>query len=472
MTTITVTRDATTLTLTDASGGYNMLRQSWKPNVGRLSNSRVAGLPVYDDVLESIQIEITGTTTTQVLDRYQALVNIFDGAEQWKYDVNDNVVNINYTPTGAAETSTAVITGVPDNFITVPDEFELMAGNIYRLHPVTVRFYRRAQWHYDTETASSGSVECPAAMAITGLTNTTRIRPAKVEVNLTGVDDAGALAPYYQGHMALSWSGDYGRLFDGWSTMTGWTLGNTTVSWAYNNRITYFRPSSSTTGNTGKQTLTSWSANGDSKVSVGAVMNCRNASSTITYRVKLVFNAGQTSQFETRWISFPAGENDALSVAFGAVTSPTTDITTYDIYIDASSTSSSSAHQFEIEVLGIFAVNSFSRIIAFDKFGQYNTANKLTVDAAVDTEYRAQVYTRKVAAGTNHNECFRGDAYLVGQSGTTLDVRLFGVTIANNGTGDVEWGIVTGDVTAATPTADTSVEADVTIYETSLTPKG
>lgn len=466
MTTITLSDGTTTINLTDASNGYNMMRQSYAPKVSVESESRLAGKPYYEDVLDTMQIEITGSTSTQVLSRLGTLTSLLSGSNSWKKGAKSAALTINYQPTGASNTSSAVIRGVPEDFVSVPDDFEFLAGNIFRLHPVTIRFYRSGLWYYGTQTSTSASsgATTPQVMSITGLTAETLMSPAKLVIDdFTGLDNATAIGPYSRGYIAVSWGSDMNEIENapvtaGWS---GYNVSTGASSYAQNGAYGVFYPTSAAASQS-NELVTSWSGSSDFKTLVPLAV-VRNLSSTVSYKMRIQFDSGRPTERYTRWMTIPASStHHANVVSFGAIQLDQVPFG-YIVHLEASTSATTSGNALRIDYLGFFEINHRSRVIRLDKFHHDNAANELRINPGFVDKYAAEITQN----GTyNIPVAYRGDPYLIGPNATSLTVTLLGTTLDTTDTFD--FGARDGNI-ASSPTL-ANLTTDLTLWKTSLTP--
>ena len=165
---------------------YKVLAEGWAPKVAKRRPSRAGGQSPYDDVVETIEIQISGSSKSDVMAKLGTLSDLLDQAGKWgKDDAGVTAVYFEYEPDGSALAASvkAVIVDAPPytDFLTMPRNF----GIVYRdgrhyigdyNNPITLSFTRRGLWLGATEAkAAAASTGNPAIMTVATFTDTPKI---------------------------------------------------------------------------------------------------------------------------------------------------------------------------------------------------------------------------------------------------------------------------------------------------------
>lgn len=157
---IVITDGTDTVTMHDGSSPASLTYPivKWTPAVAsRRTSSIASGLP-YEDVTETMTINVYGSTTAECLSRVQTLKRLLDKAERWarEDDLTQAPVILKYWPQGSAlsETLQAVILGraADDASMTLPDDWHNGTGISKVAIELTITFRRRGLWITATAT--------------------------------------------------------------------------------------------------------------------------------------------------------------------------------------------------------------------------------------------------------------------------------------------------------------------------------
>lgn len=192
-----ITDGVTSVTIADGSGGatsWPMEPDGWAPNIGGFSRSQLGGRGPYDDVLETMRLDVTGATAAAAYANLQTLERLIDQAERWSRGENVAIVLIKFAPQGSTVASTAAPLQAAcmgyapgaaqactsgSRFLMMP----VSAGSSYVIAGVQLRFMRRGAWLLAAAvTGTSASVANPGPYPITGMTTHPNISPCQVRL--------------------------------------------------------------------------------------------------------------------------------------------------------------------------------------------------------------------------------------------------------------------------------------------------
>src|SRR3990170_3534484 len=94
---LVITDGTTTVTIADGAGGatnYKFAYGTWAPAVAPLRRSQLGGRGPYGDVIEEMQLHITGSTVPNALANLATLAQLLDQAERWSRGENVSAVLI------------------------------------------------------------------------------------------------------------------------------------------------------------------------------------------------------------------------------------------------------------------------------------------------------------------------------------------------------------------------------------------
>ncbi len=149
----------TTLNLIGDTDGYKLIYKSWAPKRAHYNPGLMGGSPFGEVDENPIAIAISGTSTSQVLSRYDALSNLLYKAEIWGTSGQGDAVKLQYLPEGSALGSPveAVIVSPASrrDIIVPPPNFTDATYGGRLLSPVVLNLRRRGLWLGTTEAISS-----------------------------------------------------------------------------------------------------------------------------------------------------------------------------------------------------------------------------------------------------------------------------------------------------------------------------
>lgn len=159
--------DATTaiLTIMDSAGGlayntpgYRLKYGGYAPKVASKREVLLAGQTHYNEVEETLTIEIRGSTAADCFSKLETLIELLDAATRWYYGELVSPVVIKYQPKGSTLTAPCqrlILKAKPNNdTISLPAEYD-SAGTTYWLTEITISFICRGLWHTSLGTDTS-----------------------------------------------------------------------------------------------------------------------------------------------------------------------------------------------------------------------------------------------------------------------------------------------------------------------------
>ena len=287
---LVITDGTTTCTFADGAAtpgatNYEVAYGGWSPTVAGLRRSQLGGRGPYDDVVETMQINVTGSSAANALANLQTLVRIIDQAERFGRGESEAPVTINYSPGGATVSSTgtplkAVILGYAPGEtrgVILPSNFEgpLLINRRYVVS-ATLKFLRRGLWlHTESNWASSATANGDVASITIGSALTVR---APMSVYMSNAYLSSSLKPgfFIVAHAtgAIQVTNAEGM------TATGWTSVADGGVFARNTNVLRYTPTGTSESASGLATITQLF-----KFHVFA--NIRNNSSTPSYQIRV-----------------------------------------------------------------------------------------------------------------------------------------------------------------------------------------
>lgn len=166
----------TTLRITDGTTTINLVRGDnfrlvaggWSPSVPRRHGSFLGGRSIYEDVVESITVNATASTTAELLDAITDLSTLLDQAQAWSLGEDVDPVWVECQPqqsTLAAPLKSLIVGPASnDSLLSTPSTFNdyLMVQEISGL---TIAFRRRGLWLGAEQTAESWYQIAPGVMS-------------------------------------------------------------------------------------------------------------------------------------------------------------------------------------------------------------------------------------------------------------------------------------------------------------------
>lgn len=198
---LVLTDGTTTVTIADGSGGsvsgnYRLVDESWSPAVAGLRRSQLGGAGPYEDVSESMEIAVSGSTVGACMSYISTVTNLLQQSERWYRGENVSPVLIKYSPKGAPVSSAAsplqaaILGRAGDNFITIPPTLE---SNATYKAGVQLNFVRRGQWVYQASTSSASAASNPTVITVPLTTNITT--PSTFEYYVAGLLNVPVSSP-------------------------------------------------------------------------------------------------------------------------------------------------------------------------------------------------------------------------------------------------------------------------------------
>ena len=159
--TLHITDGVTTIDFDNPSSAYHILWGGWAPQVGRIDHSGAANTPHITDVVETMEISITGVTSAAIMTSLDTLIGLIEQAGRWWKGSNDAAVEILYEVTDSTLSAPleSYIIGPPDSgrIITYPGHFDAIKNGLVLL-PVTLRFKRQGMWRGATDQKTPSNI--------------------------------------------------------------------------------------------------------------------------------------------------------------------------------------------------------------------------------------------------------------------------------------------------------------------------
>lgn len=305
-----ITDSVTNIIFADGAGGdtnYVVEEDAWAPAVSGFRISELGGRGAYEEVVEEFTCFIKGTSAANCLANIRILKNLLDRADRWARDeaqASEVSTQIVYSPKGGTVSTTAnpldaVILGrVPGDVsaLTLPPDFELMAGTNFKVPGIRIRFRRQGHWNLGTEVQAISAATDNGSIASITFASAPTI-PSVIRMDITNfvptdntANNAGAFVAVVDklNGIVIVEAAPAG----GHADFTTFNDGNQQTG----ANILRFTPSATVERETGAITTGSI-ANDTRRVAVFAVV--RNNSSTTTFQLRVKLNSnvvGQTPQ--------------------------------------------------------------------------------------------------------------------------------------------------------------------------------
>ncbi len=104
-----ITDSSTTVTIQNGLGtitNYQLVRETFIPRLPRRRKSKLAGRERYEEVIQELELNITGADAATALANLETLKRLLDQAEDWSGGVNVNAVLFKFSPAGSTISST------------------------------------------------------------------------------------------------------------------------------------------------------------------------------------------------------------------------------------------------------------------------------------------------------------------------------------------------------------------------------
>lgn len=431
---LAMTDGTTTVTFADGSGGvtsYPPLREGWAPSIAALRRSELGGVGPYEEVVEELEIIITGADTATALANLGALARLLDQAERWWLRGEAvSPVLLKYAPQGSTISSTAaplqtVVLGRAEG-----DETNLNltsrfndVGMIKEIRTVHVRFLRRGWWiGADSSPATSASAANPTVHTVTFADNQLISSPAKVTIGgLTNAAGIGELS----GFIAVADSASDMVLIDAESLAfpaNNWTSvaeaaarGGNILRWARN--TTTFTESASTGGTT------------VSARCYAVYATVRNNSATMSFLLRLSVKVGDYAFFGSV-VPIDTSTTNPRALLLGVVVLPEfTNVLLHNFRIEAAQVDSGAGHTIDIDTLLVVNLDDeMSRVVAVGNYPRSVSVAILGIDDGILT--RTLPAVGDISGVPVNRATYSGDP-LICSKGTTMVGCLFATQGAN-----------------------------------------
>ena len=205
-----LTNGTTTITFADGAtatpGNYSYNAVGWSPSIANRAYDDIDGIS-YDDVIETIPINITGSSVTNMYANVKALTDLLDKGTRWANgDLTQTPVLIQYIPGGSSKATgspyEAVILG-PDGdspMLQLPNTWAQSSATRFVLD-ATLRFVRRGLWLNETDVASSAATSSGTVWSATLPSHDT---PSPCKVVWTMPTPSATGSPLLASHMLIT----------------------------------------------------------------------------------------------------------------------------------------------------------------------------------------------------------------------------------------------------------------------------
>ena len=205
-----LTNGTTTITFADGAtavpGNYTYNAVGWAPAIANRADDDIDGYS-YEDVIETIPINITGSTVANMYANVLALTQLLDQGARWANgDLTQTPVLIQYIPGGSSKSTAnpyeAAILG-PDGdspMLQLPATWAQSSATRFVLN-ATLRFVRRGLWLNETDTASSASTSSGTVWSATLPAHNTP-SPCKIVWTMPAPSATGS--PLLSSHMLIT----------------------------------------------------------------------------------------------------------------------------------------------------------------------------------------------------------------------------------------------------------------------------
>lgn len=212
--------------------GSNYKIAKWTPAITRRDSSPLS-LP-FADVVETIEVEVTGSTATDAYDKAADMAAMLDEVTDFR-NGDASAVTFDYEPPGAANgIQQALITRYLG--INYPSANDIESGaNQGVIAPVTIQFERRGLWLEDTEDASTQTTSAKATTIHSTAFSASHDTRCPIDLNITSASFTGLTTTYrgWNGYVFLTNSDDGLKVLDGTDCPApsgSWSKGTSTAS--------------------------------------------------------------------------------------------------------------------------------------------------------------------------------------------------------------------------------------------------
>jgi len=162
---------------TASLAAYAMRENAWAPTVAEMLHSRISGYGPYSPVVETLTIEVRGSSIADAYAKLSVLNGLLEQAHRWARGEKVAAVMVNWSPMGSSLSPNSgtpyrdVIIGVGPNNQTsgvrLSAEFDQTFSD-YAIRDVTVQFVRRnGAWSIGSVVGSLAAAALPGPLAVT-----------------------------------------------------------------------------------------------------------------------------------------------------------------------------------------------------------------------------------------------------------------------------------------------------------------
>lgn len=192
-----ITDGTTTITIMDSAGGlaynaagYRLKYGGYSPKVASKRTVILGGQDHYNDVEDSLTLQIKGSTADDCYGKLDTLIRLLSQSTRWYYGENVSPVVLKYQPKGSNLTGPCqrlILHDLPDNnSIVLPGEFD-DAGTTTWLAEITIRFMCRGLWQtlLGTDIVSGALTNTGNIINLTSTENPTLPAPTTLDIDLS-----------------------------------------------------------------------------------------------------------------------------------------------------------------------------------------------------------------------------------------------------------------------------------------------
>jgi len=313
---LALTDGTTTITIADGAGGatsYRLRWESWAPAIAGLRSSLLGGRGPYAEAVETLELNIHGTSAADAYSKLQTLSMLFDQAERHSRGENVAAVVVKYSPDGATVSSSAsplqarVLGRAGESApVTLAPEFLDLTGQ-YIIRDVRVRFVRLGWWLHTEQSNQATAVDNGevGSVAITGGAVDVD-SPTRVESFLLASGSGGTVRSSFL--LVADRAGDIILINAESMTATGFTSVADGAAFARNTNVLRYTSADTTEQKSGEAAITfnasaRWAA---------VFANIRNNSGSTTFKIRARFKVA-TNRVEGA-VSTPV---QVIPVSFG-----------------------------------------------------------------------------------------------------------------------------------------------------------
>jgi hypothetical protein len=204
------------------STAYKLQHPSWAPAIPELRDDALGHRGPYGEVVEEMQLIVSGATAAACLANLQTLRRLLDNADRWSRGDHNSIapVMLTYSPrdatvSGTANANRCVIVGRAPGDQTAQLRLPTTQGDTSNSQPymvdVVVRFRRRGWWLNADQTATAAGFGNGVLGSFGGLSAIDSVGPLKVEVTNVGYGNSNSPARRFHGGFLLVGDHTQGR---------------------------------------------------------------------------------------------------------------------------------------------------------------------------------------------------------------------------------------------------------------------